>query len=193
NDAGNVFPNGYSTLPKEPILATSRSLTSSCGCTRVLTFDDISNTGNDRYPAIPNGYGGLTWTNALIMNTTWERVTYGWNGYASGLSSGVFVGFNSNAQQMSMSVPVGQYFQLNSISLCAAWRNNLTVTIKGIRANIPVYQTVINLPVASKNILYTIKWAGIDKVTLDSVGGIEYPNLNGVGTQFVFDDIDITI
>ncbi|CAF1656630.1 unnamed protein product [Didymodactylos carnosus] len=92
-----------------------------------------------------------------------------------------------------MSVRVGQYFQLNSISLCAAWRNNLTVTIKGIRANIPVYQTVINLQVASKNILYTVKWAGIDKVTFDSVGGIEYPNLNGGGTQFVFDDIDITI
>ena len=120
-------------------------------------------------------------------------MTYGWNGYATGLSSGIFVGFNSNAQQMSMSVPVGQYFQLNSVSLSAAWRNNLTVTIKGTRANIPVYQTVINLQVASKNILSTIKWAGIDTVTFDSVGGVQYPNLNGVGTQFVFDDINITI
>jgi hypothetical protein len=164
---------------------------SDCGCSRVLTFDDIAITNNIKYGSIPNGYGGLNWTNALYMNTTWEKVTYGWNGYATGLTSGIFDGFNSNGQQMAISTPVGQYFTMNSISLSAAWRNNLVLTMKATRSNVSVYETVIILQVASKTVLSSLKWSMIDKVTL--IGGTPYPNLNGNAEQFVFDDIDITM
>ena len=159
----------------------------------MLTFDDIPNVGNIRYSTIPNGYEGFNWVNAYYLNTTWESVSYGWNGYASGRNSGIFVGFNAAGQQMSMSVPVGQYFQLNSVVLAAAWNNNLAVTIKGTRAGVLVYQTIANLQVASKTTLYTLKWSGIDKITFDSAGGTPYPGLSGIGTQFVLDDIDVSI
>ncbi len=166
---------------------------SDCGCNHVLTFDDISNASNIQSNTIPNGYGGLNWVNALYLNTTWERVTYGWNGYTTGLSSGIFVALNANGQQMAMHVPVGQYFQLNSVVLAAAWNNNLMVTIKGTRANVLIYQTVVNLQVSSKTTLYTFKWPGIDTITFASTGGTPYPGLSGVGTEFVLDDVDISI
>lgn len=164
-----------------------------CGCTRVLTFDDIPNAGNIHLTTIPNGYGGFDWTNAYYLNTTWERVTYGWNGYATGRNSGIFVALNANGQQMAMNVPVGQYFQLNSAVLAAAWNNNLMVTIQGTRANVLIYQTVVSLQVASKTTLYMLKWSGIDKITFNSTGGTPYPGLGGVGTEFVLDDVDISI
>jgi hypothetical protein len=131
--------------------------------------------------------------NAQILNTTWERLIAGWNGYTTGLNSGIFVAFNSFGQQMSMSVPIGQYFQLNSLVLAAAWNNNLTLTIKGTHANVLMYQTVVTLQVASKTTLYTLNWSGIDNVTFNSTGGTPYAGLNGVGTQFVLDDLNISI
>lgn len=94
---------------------------------------------------------------------------------------------------MSMSLPVGQYFQLNSLILSAAWNNNLQMTIKGTRNNVVIYQTITNLQVASRTTLYTLKWANVDKITFESTGGTPYPGLSGVGTHFVLDDIDITI
>lgn len=127
------------------------------------------------------------------MNTTWERVTYGWNGYATGKASGIFVALNSGAQPMSLSLPVGQYFQLNSVSLAAAWNTNLQVTIKGTRNNVLIYQTIVSLQVTSRTILYTLKWANIDKITFESTGGTPYPGLGGSGTHFVLDDLDITV
>ncbi len=131
--------------------------------------------------------------NAVYLNTTWERVTYGWNGYATGRNSGVFVGLNGFGQQMSISVPVGQYFQLNAMFLSSAWNNNLILTIKGLRANAVLYQTLVTLQVTSKTTLYAFKWSGIDTLTFNSTGGTPYPGLTGVGTQFVMDDIDISI
>ena len=92
-----------------------------------------------------------------------------------------------------MSVPVGQYFQLNSLVLSAAWNNNLMVTIKGLRANTILYQTVVSLQVTSKTTLYTLKWSNVDKITFDAVGGTPYPGLAGSGTHFVVDDLDISI
>lgn len=159
----------------------------------MLNLDTIATGSNTQLSTIPNGYGGLNWVNAGIMNSTWERVFYGWNGYATALTSGIFVGFNAGAGQMSMSVPIGQYFQLNSISLAAAWRNNLALTITATRSGAVIYRTVINLQVTSRTTLYTLKWSGIDKVTFESSGGTIYPNLAGTGTHFAFDDIDITI
>ena len=164
-----------------------------CGCIQVLTLDNIVTTAGSRLSTIPNGYGGLSWTNAGLMNATWERVTYGWNGFATALTSGIFVGFNSGGLQMAMNVPVGQYFQLNSIALAAGWRDNLTLTITATRNNAVIYRTVLNLQVAYKTTLYTLKWSGIDKVVFDTVGGTPHPSLSGTGTQFAFDDIDITI
>ena len=164
-----------------------------CGCSRVLTFDDITTVGNIQYSTIPNGYGGLTWSNALYMNTTWEQVTYGWNGYATGRNSGIFVAFNGGGLAMSISVPVGQYFQLNSAVLAAAWNKDLMLTVKATRANVVVYQTVVTLQVLSKTTLYALKWSGIDTLTFNSTGGTPQGGLSGVGTQFVLDDLDISI
>ena len=169
------------------------NLSLGCGCIRVLTLDTIATNSNTRLSTIPNGYGGLNWVNGGLLNVTWERITYGWNGYTTGLTSGIFVGFNSGSLQMTMSVPIGQYFQLNSISLAAAWRNNLALTITATKANAIIYRTVVNLQVASRTTLYTLKWPGIDKVTFDSANGTVYPNLAGTDPHFAFDDIDITI
>lgn len=127
------------------------------------------------------------------MNTTWERETYGWNGYATGRTSGIFVAFNGGGTAMSVSVPVGQYFQFNSVSLSAAWNDYLLLVIKGSRNDIVLYQTVVQLYVTAKTTLYALKWYGIDKLTFNSTGGTPYPGLSGVGTQFVMDDLDISI
>ena len=207
---GNVLPKSYSPLAREPLQSISKSITPSmyiiidiflinhnllvdCGCIRVLSFDDISSAYNTRFNPIPNGYGGLNWENANYMNTTWELVTYGWNGYATARTSGIFVAFNTGGRSMSMSLPVGQYFQLNSLVLSAAWNNNLQMTIKGTRNNVVIYQTITNLQVASRTTLYTLKWANVDKITFESTGGTPYPGLSGTGTHFVLDNIDITI
>ena len=135
----------------------------------------------------------MNWVNAYYLNTTWERFTYGWNGYATARTSGIFVAFNGAGQPMTFSLPVGQYFQLNSVSLAAAWNNNLQLTIKGTRNNVLVYQTIVSLQVATRTMLYTFKWANIDKISFEAAGGTPYPGLSGSGTQFVVDDLDITI
>jgi hypothetical protein len=119
-------------------------------------------------------------------------VSYGWNGYATGLNSGVFVGFNGNGLQMSISALAGQPFQFNGIILAAAWKSNLVLTMQGLRANAVLYQTLVTLQVTSKTTLSAMKWSGIDTLTFSSTGGTTYPGLNSPGTNFVMDDIDIT-
>ena len=159
----------------------------------MLSFDDIPTPVNTRYKTIPNIYGGLTWENGYILNTTWERVTYGWNGYATGKNSGIFVAFNGGGQPMSISVPAGQYFQLNSLYLSSAWNTDLTLIIQGTRGGVLYYQTTLQLQVTIKTALYTLKWFGIDKIKFTAIGGTPYPGLQGSGTQFVLDDLDISI
>jgi len=127
------------------------------------------------------------------MNTTYESVAYGWNGYATGLNSGVFVGFNANGLQMSISALAGQSFQFNGIILAAAWRSNLVLAMQGLRAGAVLYQTLVTLQVTSKTTLSAMKWSGIDTLTFSSTGGTTYPGLNSPGTNFVMDDIDITM
>ncbi len=120
-------------------------------------------------------------------------MTYGWNGYTTGLTSGIFVALNSFGKQLSITTPVaGQYFQLNSMVLAAAWNNNLVVTITGLRSNAVIYQRVVTVQVTSKTTVNT-QWSGIDKVTFDSAGGTPVANLSGIGTTFVLDNLEVAV
>ncbi len=131
--------------------------------------------------------------NAYYINTTDERVTAGWNGYATAKNSGIFVAFNGFGNPMSMSLPIGQTFQLNGLVLSAAWNDNLVVTIKGTSSDVLRYQSVVTLEVATKTTLTGLKWSGIDNVTFSSANGTLYPGLGGSGTQLVIDDIDVSV
>src|SRR5882724_10163594 len=91
----------------------------------VLTFDDLSpGTSN---VVVPNGYGGLLWTNFEVLDGS-RRPTN--DGYRKGMVSSPNVVFNAFGNSASFSS--NGVFDLNSAYVTAAFVNGLQVRVRGL-------------------------------------------------------------
>jgi hypothetical protein len=141
-----------------------------------LTFDDI---GGD----VPNGYGGLNWSNFGSYNTSQATQS----GYVNGVVSPtnvIYNGYGSPAE-VSSSTP----FNLNSIYLTAAWNNGLTVDVTAYLAGQQVESTTFTLDTNGPT-LETFDWKNIDRVRFVSSGGT-HAGYSGYGLQFAVDNMTI--
>ncbi|CAF0943821.1 unnamed protein product [Didymodactylos carnosus] len=142
----------------------------------LITFDDVPNSINASTP-IPNGYSGLNWKNALVLNTT-AYPQYSQTGFYSVLKSGKFVA--SNSYQKSMSISTSSFFNLNSLAAAATWLDNSTLTILGERSSTTVYSITITLRMQTSS-LVSLNWANVDTLVFTTSG-----------SQFAMDNLCMT-
>jgi hypothetical protein len=151
-----------------------------------ITFDDLSDNGLGT--PIANGYQGFDWTNWFVLNTPAFTLGSGPNGFAAGTVSPPNVAFNGAGDDAIFS---DNTFTFSSVSLTAAWRNGLRVTITGKLFGATIDMVTLFLSAINPT-LEILNWTGIDEVDLSATGGVQDPTYSGDGTQVAMDNLTIT-
>ncbi|NNJ27386.1 hypothetical protein [Alienimonas chondri] len=143
----------------------------------VLTFDDVT---EESWTRIPDGYGGLNWTDLNVLRPQSERRT----GYTNGVVSGDYVAYNPFSAVASASA--GSYFTFQGAYLTAAWNYRLNITVDGYRDGELIYtETVVVSP--SEPTWFDFDYCDIDTLSFTSFGGVN-AGLGRYGTHFAMDD-----
>ena len=149
-----------------------------------LTFDDLPSPGAGN-PPVPNGYGGLDWTNVWYVNPV--AAGAGNTGAYNGIISGSNVAFNPDGYPATIS-STGS-FTFNSGYFTAVWNDGLNLEAVGSLGGTVMDTTNFTLN-ASSPTLEILNWANIDTLTFTSSGGTPHPGfIAGGGTQFVMDNL----
>jgi len=149
-----------------------------------LDFESVGTPGAQ--VEIPDGYGDLNWNNFYVLNGVEQYPEYPGNGYGTGASSGVYVGFNGFADPAS--IVSGSTFDFISASLTAAFNEGLMLDVAGYRDGVQLYFKTVTLSTALyANLLFN--WSGIDQLTFKSYGGT--PVFGKNGRQFALDDLQV--
>jgi len=166
------------------------------GTSVVLDFEGFPN-----FSAVPGGYGGLTWTNAWILNA----LTYSQqqSGYRTVLTSGSHVGYDGGGSGAGFA-NANADFDFSSANLAAAWNNNLIVTVNAYDDGVLVGTATLQMDPNVKSFVnfvnrsfngpdsgvFTGRFTSIDAITIDGAGGTN-AGLGGSGTHVAMEDIKI--
>ncbi|MGD0898711.1 MAG: hypothetical protein ABR915_12815 [Thermoguttaceae bacterium] len=148
----------------------------------VLNFDSLPGDS----VAIPNGYGGLNWSNFYYLNAA----SYSGNpsGYLAGMVSPNNVAYNAFGDPASFSSATT--LTLNSAYFTGAWNDNLSITAKGYNGANLVDSLIFTVSSTAPT-LEVFNWSGIDSVVLSSSGGTPHGYPEGSGEHFAMDDLTI--
>jgi hypothetical protein len=127
------------------------------GALAQLTFDDVP--GASCNSLIPGGYGGFSWSNFRVANTTCRPL-----GFADGVVSGTWAAYNSGGTQARMTS--NGLFTFNSAYFTAWVPETFDMTVKGFRSGSEIYSTVLNLTRTTQ--LATLNWTDVDKMTFEA-------------------------
>lgn len=131
----------------------------------VLTFDDVT---ADTWDAIPNGYGGLDWTNFWVVAPHLDFSLDASSGWQNGLISGDFVAYNRFGDPAEVSSSTA--FDFNGAYINAAYRDGLQVTATGLRNGAQLYQTTIAVDTGVSQ-FFAFDFMGIDTLLFGAEGG----------------------
>lgn len=158
----------------------------------IITFEDIPTS---QYQAIPDGYRGFDWS--LFFNVMNADATYPLyeTGYTNGVVSGVNVAYNSLEQDVSMTRQEGKDFDLIGLYLTAAWREDVSVRMQGLRDGLVVYEETVQIDPYAPT-WFQLDFLDIETLAFHSEGGVdvnfgEGNTLNG--PHFVLDDVTVMV
>lgn len=157
----------------------------------LLTFDDLPI--QQYYGTVPNGYGGLQWTEFGIIQPQNYPINPG--GYLAGMVSAPNVAFNAyvNADGSTTGsfYVANSLFDLDSAYLTAAWNDGLSVTVQGFVGTTMAYNNTytVNTTVPT---LINFDYIGVDRVDVISFGGTPH-GYGGGGTMVAFDNILVNV
>jgi hypothetical protein len=153
-----------------------------------LTFDNIIVSAG-QYTAIPNGYGGLNWSNMLVLNP--NAAPYLGSGYANGAVTGN-IAFNGGGNEGdAFEVNALSTFTFNSAYLTGALRNGLNIEVKGYNNGSLLYDTTVIVNSYAPT-LFTFDYVGVDQLRFITSGGTfaGYPSF-GNGAEFSMDNFTL--
>lgn len=155
-----------------------------CGITasaEVLTFDDLPGTQG----VIPNGYGGLNWSNFGYVDGPVVAPNSGYNNAWVSCCNTAYNEFGTAAMTMDP-------FTFNSAYFTGAWNDGLNITIVGKLGGVTEDTTSFTVNTSGPT-LETFNWSNIDELDFSSSGGTPNPSYApyGVGTQFAMDNMTI--
>lgn len=155
----------------------------------VITFDspgDFQSSGvvgnNYQIGATP----GLAFTNFWIIQPNSANT-----GYRNNLVSGEYLAFGFAGFVNSITSTTGSSFQLNDAWLGAAWRNGLSVEIKGFVGGIEQYSKTVLVNTTGASLI-EFDWV-VDSVTFTASGGVQGGSSLGGGTQFTLDNLNVNV
>jgi hypothetical protein len=132
----------------------------------LITFDETKIVTNSSGVPVPNGYGGLNWENALVLNGLNESNPG--TGYRTGVVSPPNLIFDGFGGAMAIRSAAKNTFAINSFYSCAAWYDNITLEITGARAGTTLYTKAVSLFVQSRTFI-ELNWSDVDTINLNSI------------------------
>lgn len=168
-----------SFLPKAIFGAALLATLTAVSHAQLLTFDSLPSLNG-----IPNGYGGLNWTNFDVLDKSYHPGS----GYDHGTVSLRNVAFNSFGDPASVSALAR--FNFTSLYLTAAWNDGLSVKIDGLFNGTLLYTEtlVVNTNAPTFELL---NYIGVNEVRFESFGGLQNQSLGGSGTHFAIDNVQL--
>jgi len=155
----------------------------------LLTFDDLSG----QYTAIPNGYGGLDWSDWWVLNVPDYCLSYCPSGYQQSDVSTPNVANGGNPDEEDPGTATfssSSAFTLNSFYITAGWRDDLTVTVTGYNGAAQIDQTSLTIGTQSAS-FEVFDWTGLTSVTLAMSGGVPHGYATGSNYAVAIDNMTI--
>lgn len=138
---------------------------------------------------LPNGYSGFAWTNFWVIDRSYAPVS-GFANVATATSSAT-VAYNIFGATATMTS--GTPFDLGALTLAAAWRTGLNVTLTGLDAlGNPIAGATATYVVGQTAQVVTPNFTDVYGVQFSSSGGTDVPNAAGVGAQLAIDNLVLT-
>ena len=167
--------------------------------TRQVVLDFEGHTS--AYSADLDGYKGLNWVNAFVLNTA-ELPMSGLAGYDTVLTSGTYVGYDGSANGASFSDPTAD-FDFVSGYFSAAWNRDLVVTVNAYDDGQVVGTATLQLDsdvkafvnfiagtaTGADSAAFSGRFTSIDAISVDGTGGTTQPLTTGFGTHVAMDDL----
>jgi hypothetical protein len=152
-----------------------------------LTFDDLP-TAYIYGSFVPNGYGGLNWSNMDYLNPATVQYPYPatGSGYQNGMLSSPNVAFNGQANPVIVN---GDQFTFNSAYFTGAWNDGLTISIEGYKDSGRPYTATFTVNTTSPT-LEVFNWTGLNTLVFTSNGGVNHGYGDG-GFEFAMDNMTI--
>ncbi|CAF0732411.1 unnamed protein product [Adineta steineri] len=158
---------------------------------QTITFEDLPESAVENSLKIPTFYKGFRWTKIFYIHELLAAKECSKSGYVTSFLPGdsLNVAFFSETATISIEPP-NKTFTLISIMACAAWNDDLKLTITAYRRSIVVNdRTVILLFGRPQRIM--LQWENIDKVIFKPSGGTEHLECEGPGTHVVLTQLTI--
>jgi hypothetical protein len=111
------------------------------------------------------------------------------SGYYTAIVSHPNIIYNGGASPMTIQTATGLFFNLNHLSVAAAWFDNLLLNVVGYKSNVVIINNTYTLQVFTlSNITFT-GYSGLDTVIFSTSGGTQNSIVNGSGGHFGMDNV----
>jgi len=168
-----------STIVLDPVLRRIR-----------ITFEDLP-SAEEKSKAIPSKYRELKWTGISYGHKLRLEKEHPKSGYVTSFMPGGSPHIAYFKEEASISVENSdKTFTLISFTACAAWNDDLQLTITGHRNSIEINKHTTKL-LFGKPQLILLNWKDIDKITFKPFGGILHRGSSGPGLHVVITQIRI--
>jgi hypothetical protein len=153
----------------------------------VLTFDDLTSPPSGLGISVPNGYGGLDWSNFSFKNGLTDGV-----GYANSVVSPNNMVYDRSGNPGDVTAIAGT-FTLVSGYFTAAFRDGLQITVDGYNQGhlVDTSQFTVN---TTGPTLETFNFSSIDEAVFTTSGGTLHPGYSpsdGVGAELAMDNLSV--
>ena len=96
---------------------------------------------------------------------------------------------NPDATPMTMKSANSNYFTLYSLTVAAAWNDDLQLTVIGFNSNAIIANSTFTLQVFTVSYLKFTGFSSLDTVQFRTSGGKRNSNVTGMGRHFAMDNI----
>jgi hypothetical protein len=146
------------------------------------------------YAPVPNGYGGLNWTNTYYMNKSYASASFPGSGYIPGTTSAPNMAFDGGGFSSTIFDPTS-FLNFDSAELTSAWVPNLNLLVQGFNTNVsgtvPIYTRTVTLSNTAPTLFNFDSggaFVGVNELVFTPFVNPTDPNPNPAGTQFAMDD-----
>lgn len=117
--------------------------------------------------SLPRIYRNLVWDNINCVHKQYLKGKYSSNGYltAATHTDSAYVAFTNSSASISVKKK-GNTFDIISLWMCAAWIENLSVTITGYRKSLQIYGQTVILPCGQPSLIQ-LCWKEIDMLKFE--------------------------
>jgi hypothetical protein len=158
-----------------------------------ITFDDLPSTVGVT-KTIPSTYRGLKWTELSYAHELFWKNKHPKSGYVTAFTSGCgpHIAFFKDEASIAIERP-NETFTFVSVTACAAWNDDLQLTITGHRNSTQINTHTATLLFGQPQLIL-LQWKNIDTITFKSSGGTAHPETGpGTGSQVVITQLTIDL